>query len=435
MAMDRYVRSLEMKRSIDEMQLELQCCGSKGAGDWFNITWIDNAYLDLKSAEVKAHMRDGAYKGPNVPFSCCSVRATRPCIHRNVTGAHAHYSWPMDSTLNSIGCAAALATEFGATTLSVVGYILLATFILMVSSLVFLKLLATAIANTYPWGDPEGQAPTWLMEECPIGMCNTETPQPLEDVPVAMPGAKAPAKKQRTNGKETKIQPPPGGLDTDDEDAVDVPLLRRASTEREQHPQQYARSGNISPYSNGNGYSRAGGHEQSGGYHHGNGYASDHGNMNRYDKQGYQASPSSAPPSRRPVGKKQAKFTGEEDETDNLVTDLTSDDDEGATTSKGGTTTTQGGDTNVSDGGPSGGGGGGGGGSGKKDKKGDKDGKKKGDKKGGEKDKKGKGKDGKDKKRGKSKDKKGKSKDKKKKGGSKTKKKKAKKKKKSKKRK
>ena len=132
-AMDRYMRSLEMKKTIDEMQLEMQCCGSKGPGDWFNITWIDNAYLDLKSPEVKAHLKDGVYKGPNVPFSCCSVKATRPCIHRNVTGTHAHYSWPKDSTLSMIGCAGALASEFGSTTLSIAGYIVLATFILMVA--------------------------------------------------------------------------------------------------------------------------------------------------------------------------------------------------------------------------------------------------------------------------------------------------------------
>jgi hypothetical protein len=134
-AMDRYGKSSVIKKSVDEMQLEFQCCGSKEAQDWFLVAWIDNAFLDLTASEIKRGLKDGLYKADNVPFSCCSVKAARPCIHRRVVnGTHAGYSWPKDSTLSATGCAVALAAEFGKTTLNVAGYIAVVTFVLMVFS-------------------------------------------------------------------------------------------------------------------------------------------------------------------------------------------------------------------------------------------------------------------------------------------------------------
>ncbi|OQV17255.1 Cyclin-G-associated kinase [Hypsibius exemplaris] len=223
-AIDRYSKSASIKKTVDQMQLEFQCCGSKGVQDWWTVPWIDNAYLDLKDAKIRHALRDGVYMGDHVPFSCCSGKAVRPCVHRHVNASQTGYTWPKDSTLSATGCAAALASEFGKTTLNVTGYIVMTTFFMMLFSLVLLKLLSTAISNTYPWGDPEGEAPTWLLETCPIGLCNAETPEPPDDLPVFMPSAKRPFKKRKTSKKTSGI-----GNDDDDSKGDEAPLLKKVS--------------------------------------------------------------------------------------------------------------------------------------------------------------------------------------------------------------
>ncbi|XP_055336145.1 uncharacterized protein LOC129586765 isoform X2 [Paramacrobiotus metropolitanus] len=200
-AMGRYSKSPEIKRAMDQLQIQLKCCGSNESADWFTIAWIDNAYLDLQAAEIKKDLKDGVYKADNVPFSCCNTNISRPCIHRNVKTPRVDYIWPKDSTLYNMGCTPALAEDFGRTTLNVTGYIVVTTYLLMWVILVILKLLSTGIANTYPWGDPEGDAPTWLLEMCPIQWCDSETPKPPDDTNQGIPGLAIPhrRKSQYTN--------------------------------------------------------------------------------------------------------------------------------------------------------------------------------------------------------------------------------------------
>lgn len=131
-AIQRYSKSAEIKKSMDQMQLELHCCGSNDTTDWFSVAWIDEKYLDLKAPEITKNLKDGVYLAANVPFSCCTTRASRPCVHRDVTGVHPDYVWPKDSTLHSNGCAKALAEEFGKTALNVTGYIVITTYLLTV---------------------------------------------------------------------------------------------------------------------------------------------------------------------------------------------------------------------------------------------------------------------------------------------------------------
>lgn len=41
-----------LKRTVDVLQIEFQCCGNAGFRDWFQIQWVSNRYLDTSRKEV-----------------------------------------------------------------------------------------------------------------------------------------------------------------------------------------------------------------------------------------------------------------------------------------------------------------------------------------------------------------------------------------------
>lgn len=41
-----------LKRTVDMLQIEFQCCGNNGYKDWFQIQWISSRYLDMSKKEV-----------------------------------------------------------------------------------------------------------------------------------------------------------------------------------------------------------------------------------------------------------------------------------------------------------------------------------------------------------------------------------------------
>lgn len=43
-----------LKRTVDLLQIQFQCCGNFGFRDWFQIQWISNRYLDMSHREVVA---------------------------------------------------------------------------------------------------------------------------------------------------------------------------------------------------------------------------------------------------------------------------------------------------------------------------------------------------------------------------------------------
>lgn len=42
-----------LKRTVDQLQIQFQCCGNNGYRDWFQIQWISNRYLDMSKREVQ----------------------------------------------------------------------------------------------------------------------------------------------------------------------------------------------------------------------------------------------------------------------------------------------------------------------------------------------------------------------------------------------
>lgn len=41
-----------LKKTVDLLQIQFQCCGNSGYRDWFQIQWISNRYLDMTSSLV-----------------------------------------------------------------------------------------------------------------------------------------------------------------------------------------------------------------------------------------------------------------------------------------------------------------------------------------------------------------------------------------------
>ena len=74
-------------------------------------------------------MKDGLYKGDDVPFSCCHVYSYKPCIHSNVTkGTRTKYK----PTLYTNGCAGTLMDFFESTILEPSGFFILFDFFVQV---------------------------------------------------------------------------------------------------------------------------------------------------------------------------------------------------------------------------------------------------------------------------------------------------------------
>lgn len=41
-----------LKRTLDTLQLQFECCGNSGYQDWFQVQWISKRYLDMSSSLV-----------------------------------------------------------------------------------------------------------------------------------------------------------------------------------------------------------------------------------------------------------------------------------------------------------------------------------------------------------------------------------------------
>lgn len=41
-----------LKRTVDLLQIQFQCCGNSGYRDWFHIQWVSSRYLDMSRKEV-----------------------------------------------------------------------------------------------------------------------------------------------------------------------------------------------------------------------------------------------------------------------------------------------------------------------------------------------------------------------------------------------
>ncbi|KAJ2953377.1 hypothetical protein O0L34_g967 [Tuta absoluta] len=107
-AMLRYVSHLPSKVAIDRLQTRFHCCGRVNYQEWFYITWYTtgNSVNNNNLSSVRKFVAD------NVPYSCCSMEALRPCVHHAITKPGAIYKYnPTNLTIYLDGCEEKLITE------------------------------------------------------------------------------------------------------------------------------------------------------------------------------------------------------------------------------------------------------------------------------------------------------------------------------------
>ncbi|XP_026142602.1 photoreceptor outer segment membrane glycoprotein 2-like [Carassius auratus] len=158
-----------LKRTVDLLQIQFQCCGNEGYRDWFQIQWVSNRYLDMSQREVVDRLRsnvEGKYLMDGVPFSCCSVNSPRPCIQHQITNNSAHFNYDFQTeelNLWTRGCRQAL-RDYYTNIMHSVGLTVLIIWLFELSVLTGVRYLQTSLENVLRQGDPECESDGWLLE-------------------------------------------------------------------------------------------------------------------------------------------------------------------------------------------------------------------------------------------------------------------------------
>ncbi|KAJ4919702.1 hypothetical protein JOQ06_000012 [Pogonophryne albipinna] len=103
-----------LKKTVDLLQIQFQCCGNAGFRDWFQVQWISNRYLDMTSSSVVERLRSnvgGQFLQDSVPFSCCSPSSPRPCIQTQLRDASQTFNWDQLNQWGGGGCRRVLAAH------------------------------------------------------------------------------------------------------------------------------------------------------------------------------------------------------------------------------------------------------------------------------------------------------------------------------------
>ncbi|XP_076835065.1 photoreceptor outer segment membrane glycoprotein 2-like [Brachyhypopomus gauderio] len=159
-----------LKRTVDLLQIQFQCCGNRDHRDWFHIQWISNRYLDMSKQEVVDRLHsnvEGKYLLDSVPFSCCNTNSPRPCIQYQITNNSAHFNYDyLTEELNlwRRGCHQAL-VEYYTNIMHSIGCTVLLIWIFELSVLTGVRYLQTAMENVLRQGDPESESHGWLLED------------------------------------------------------------------------------------------------------------------------------------------------------------------------------------------------------------------------------------------------------------------------------
>ncbi|KAK5643812.1 hypothetical protein RI129_007657 [Pyrocoelia pectoralis] len=115
-AMNNYSSNSEFKTTVDKLQLQFDCCGSKHYNEWYNIVWYDSNLNSKKNSYQQS-----------TPFSCCSKRSTYICIHHNIESGSLpyRYSHDLNFSISPFGCTTAIQQKKKSTGWNVIGHIFL----------------------------------------------------------------------------------------------------------------------------------------------------------------------------------------------------------------------------------------------------------------------------------------------------------------------
>ncbi|KAJ3606553.1 hypothetical protein NHX12_026074 [Muraenolepis orangiensis] len=158
-----------LKRSLDRLQIQLQCCGDTGYRDWFSVQWVSSRYLDMTSPHVLDRLRSnvgGQYLTDGVPFSCCSPFSPRPCIQHRLTNTTAHFNYRHGTdrlNLWTRGCRQVLLDHYTGILRST-GLVVLLIWLFELLVVTGVRYLQTAMENLLLLGDPDSGSDGWILE-------------------------------------------------------------------------------------------------------------------------------------------------------------------------------------------------------------------------------------------------------------------------------
>ncbi|XP_067935831.1 RDS/peripherin-like protein xRDS35 isoform X2 [Watersipora subatra] len=159
--MSMYADGAMSKQTMDNIQIDFQCCGSTGPEDWFTIMWKKQEYLREESL---ARMKTSVYHVTDVPFSCCDPESpVTPCQHEDINNIATHSA--VFDTLNEDGCKVAMLDYFKQAILLPAAVFLTCIIVLQLIHLTVMRFLETSIDNL-EWASPDdedGIAPSYLI--------------------------------------------------------------------------------------------------------------------------------------------------------------------------------------------------------------------------------------------------------------------------------
>ncbi|XP_032871112.1 RDS/peripherin-like protein xRDS35 [Amblyraja radiata] len=167
-----------LKRSVDQLQAGLGCCGVRGPTDWFHVQWISPRFLDLNDSRVRDQLHSniaGLYLMDSVPFSCCNPASPRPCIQHHLKDPSAHYNYqpgPEDLNLWTRGCHEALLDHYSFI-LNWVGAALLLSSLLQLALLITMRYLIISTLAAEALADPDCETVGYLLEKGPVDTLRT----------------------------------------------------------------------------------------------------------------------------------------------------------------------------------------------------------------------------------------------------------------------
>ncbi|XP_028996486.1 photoreceptor outer segment membrane glycoprotein 2-like [Betta splendens] len=158
-----------LKKTVDLLQIQFQCCGNSGYRDWFQVQWISSRYLDMTNSAVMDRLRshlEGKYLTDNVPFSCCSTFSPRPCIQHHLSNSSAHFNYDQRSQQLNLwrrGCRQTLLDHY-TSILQFIGITVLLIWMFELLVLTGVRYLQTAMENVLRLGDPDSESDGWILE-------------------------------------------------------------------------------------------------------------------------------------------------------------------------------------------------------------------------------------------------------------------------------
>ncbi|XP_041354625.1 peripherin-2-like [Gigantopelta aegis] len=163
------------KTSIDRMQSRYKCCGTHNFKEWFKVSWINDDFLDVDSAETMRYLRHGNFYKDDVPWSCCDPASPRPCVHHSVDDktAHRHYS---EVTLYRQGCAQAMGIYMTDAILIPISIAVFTAYGFELIVLMLFRHLQTSMQSAFDEDDPEGIGDSFLIGSCPCAVEGAKNP-------------------------------------------------------------------------------------------------------------------------------------------------------------------------------------------------------------------------------------------------------------------